>query len=113
MRPIKYRAFHKELKIMREVCTLRLDFNEVIVKFEKEGWTDKTTWFEGQFELMQFTGLHDRNGKEIYEGDIVKLYHDKLGVYWDKDGHWSHCGLLDLSEVIGNIHENPELLETK
>lgn len=74
--------------------------------------------------VMQFTGLCDKNGKEIYEGDILRQ-HKKRGesfvVVWSRDdGQWeierSFC-LSDnlwrwskVSEVIGNIYENPELV---
>jgi uncharacterized phage protein (TIGR01671 family) len=83
--------------------------------------------------LEQYTGLKDKNDKEIYEGDIVnKRYHnselfDGIGVIemaegCDSDGYnhgswygWKAGGssLLDVNmecEIIGNIHENPELL---
>lgn len=77
--------------------------------------------------LMQYTGLHDKNGKEIYEGDIVQgLFADQeepeiKGQVVYSDGQASYIviasnndewglGYLDNLEVIGNIYDNPELL---
>jgi uncharacterized phage protein (TIGR01671 family) len=86
--------------------------------------------------LMQYTGLKDRNGREIYEGDIVKDQNGLISVIvWDSQDckfdntdvgdYWRFLeeGIVEpacyaesvfvTQEVIGNIHQNPELLETK
>lgn len=77
-------------------------------------------------DLMQCTGLKDRNSKLIYEGDIVKIFHvsgTMQGKYFFDVVEWNdlrcrfeteNCGIIDdddIYEVIGNIYENPELLK--
>lgn len=99
---------------------LKIDMKEPNPDPDQETYTQLP-----QCELMQFTGLTDKNGKEMYEGDILKGPHSprstnslKMVVEWrggawrveasNKDRLiWSMCPYV---EVIGNIYENPELL---
>lgn len=150
MREIKFRAFIKygikksDLKDPRNVSEIKdtgfgfmgtpdlIDFENNRIKYD-------TDWYEAdRFKLMQYTGLKDRHGHEIYEGDIVygtRFYDDNIvettgEVVFDlfelfiKDNAGTYDPFLlyydgiypsELAEmeVIGNIFENPELFESQ
>ena len=97
-----------------------------------EKWTCPMVWLEKQKEwvhcdngiICQYTGLHDKNGKEIYEGDILKgtfygfpmpEYDYVFQIYWDEKEKGFMASYFEPSEceVIGNIYDNPELLGEK
>ena len=127
----RYRTWDKEFKEMVQVDALV--FEEQIIKVTyKNGNVVKEDL--KNYVLMQSTGLKDKNGKEIFEGDIlttgnrtgVVKNHQTLGFYINdaRGDNWWFGSDVDLAEfedftrdvsekieILGNIHENPELLE--
>jgi uncharacterized phage protein (TIGR01671 family) len=145
MRDIKFRAWDRKAKAMFPVhmmgfskITDKLEFISGVDIHDKDsdhsgdvsygGYINKMTGspLQRRYELMQYTGLKDRNGKEIYEGDIVQ-FRDidvtdlpiRLGfVSFANASHYIECHYsnhyrwIDYeTEVIGNIYEHPHLLE--
>ena len=118
----KFRAWDKVLKEMVQVNALVLDEQVVKVTY-KNGNVAKDDMKE--YELMQSTGLKDKNGKEIFEGDIVSIDTDEFdllfvkyesGIYWLMDDEECVEHLSDYYKyvsIVGNIYENPELLEVE
>jgi hypothetical protein len=70
-----------------------------------------------EFEVEEWTGLTDKNGKDIYEGDVIQLNTGEAGVVKFKGGRYFHeakseiVGQLYWDKVIGNLNENPELIQ--
>ena len=129
-REIKFRIWDIENKEMLKVQ--ELDFEPTFyggrIAIRPDQYND---YFDTEdMILMQYTGLNDKNGKEIYEGDVVycqtkygkakaiiKFIDGKFVAYWNsalthpEDGHHIACYEINKRfEVIGNMYDNPELL---
>ncbi|QYC52364.1 YopX protein [Fusobacterium phage FNU_1P] len=120
MREIKFRAWHNEEKIMGEVLGIDILHKEIFFSNEDADCYEHTDFKD--IELMQYTGLKDKNNKEIYEGDIVTLHNSKYKIIFNSKeaGFVLRDDKFEMNipftnnnnkrmEVIGNIYENPEL----
>ena len=130
----KFRAWMKSLKWMCDVTNISFDskFVDICQQGDTERYTEMSVEFY-EITLMQSTGLFDKNGKEIFEGDILACKTDdeviNLNVFWDEEHalfmfeskkYNEQEPLAELVEnntypfeIIGNVYENPELLEYK
>ena len=146
MREIKFKAWNKEEKFMFDVFGFDVNVVRGWLRTDKEKIKNAIPPHRRDCVLMQYTGLKDKNGREIYEGDILRFddtgeegYEYKEGidfvnvatVVWksgrfelDKFGNTNSAVVEEMngchedfflnferSEVIGNIHEHPSLLE--
>ena len=120
----KFRCFDKDTKTMHEVVAI--DFKDWRVYYEAYGLRN---YWNKNVVLMQSTGLHDKQGVEIFQGDVVKIVYDgepftgvvvyDLGEadfkatngHEDYGNNFQYLTVGESIEVIGDIHKNPELLE--
>lgn len=122
----RYRAWIKSLKWMCDVTNISFDskFVDICQQGDTERCTEMSVEFD-EIKLMQSTGLKDKNGKEIFEGDIlgtkdgllngVVEYRSDLGMWTNSLIRYNNferlCNIAGDREIIGNIYENPEILE--
>lgn len=139
MREILFRAYQKNFKRMLPVASIEYHNNEIeVVTVDNRGINGKydviphhSTYIAGDKEfpldslvLMQYTGLKDKNGIEVYEGDLIRVVSDPdkpiHEVYFDNEMlefglrnsfELFHCQFGDNFEVIGNIHDSRNLLK--
>lgn len=114
MREIKFRAWNYKKMVYNVAIRNSLIVNHIDLFTYKDG--------EANYSIMQFTGMHDKNDNQMYEGDIFK-YGNMIGkiVYnqgcfnfnTDKTTMCMRDHQPDQFEIIGNIYENPELINQK
>lgn len=127
MKEIKFRAWVKDRKAIFEVVLINYVTKKVTYLLERVGHLLSIR--DAKFydvELMQYTGLKDKNNKEIYEGDILfesfgeryyKVVFENGGFRAEFKGDFDEHSfdLIDVvaqgCEIVGNIYENPELME--
>ena len=127
MNNLKFRVWDKKLQILGTVSNIDFEFEEVTFYIDDEEELDVSQTFK-DVEIMQSTGLFDKNGKEIFEGDIIdvgtripflnKIQRDEETAYLKLvplDKRWTESYFTNFEdksryEVVGNIYENKELL---
>ena len=116
MREIRFRAWDKKTKSMFNNAYVDLNYGKLELQMVKDAI------------LLQYTGLKDKQGKEIYEGDILVrdygFHKSYMQIIWDEDRAtfgsiparpYTYADInreqMSQCEIIGNIYENPELVE--
>ena len=124
MREIKFRAWIKNADKMVDVIAIDFEKEEICWIFDDYvNWEQERVWIGfDDIALMQYTGLKDKNGNEIYEDDILKTWiggyeqaspyvvEDMRKLYFELNRDDSYYR-IQKTEILGNIYENPELLE--
>jgi uncharacterized phage protein (TIGR01671 family) len=132
MREIKFRVYIKASNVMLPVLNIDFvnNYVDVLPEANLEGGNVESVEIPDQGYLMQYTGLRDKNGTEIYEGDILQSGRDKFHVvFWkgcfqiedislraepqaviDMNAYYLHDYYLS-ANIIGDIYQNPELLK--
>lgn len=127
----KFRAYVKEVNKTYEIT--EIDFGDEQLKTELGDW-----WSFDEVEIMQSTGVKDKNGVEMFEGDVVKVTdgeseedsyisivknysnegYPAFDIEYPPTYHYDSnvlsaimCNVFETIEVIGNVWDNPELLE--
>ena len=126
----KFRAWHHELGRMMSISDMWFNVDSLgEIGLDDAVMNDYITVSPDEIELMQSTGLKDKNGKEVFVGDIIKCTRGcPHEVYLEKEYGGTYIGGMpaiylkgiregyawtEHEEIIGNIYENPELLEVE
>ena len=124
---LKFRAWDSANKEMFKDTFSITESGQVVVVEQEDVMCPPDYVFVDHLVIMQSTGLKDKNGKEIFEGDIlgtkngllngVVEYRTDLGMWTNSLIRYNNferlCSIASDREIIGNVYENPELLEDK